>query len=122
MLLRLLWFQCLFGVPEHAGLPQAAALLACTQAIHALAQKADAKHSFAKLRSEAVLTFNQAWSQPGGRPCSEDLPKLLMADLTGSKVAAQPADSDGLLKVLWDWTEACWGSVAASRSGTVVCL
>ena len=86
-------------------------------------QKADVKHSFGKLRSEALLTFNQAWSQPGGRPCTGDLPAMLVADLTGSKPAAHPADSDGLLKLMWEWTQPCRGSGSASRSGnSAVCL
>ena len=82
-------------------------------------QKANVKHSFNKLRLEALLTFKQAWSQPGGRSCPEDLTKLLVADLTGSKHAALPDASDGLLKVMWDCMQACWGSGAASKSGTV---
>ena len=82
-------------------------------------QKADVKHSFRKLRTEALLTFKQAWSQPGGRPCPADLAQLLVADLTGSKHATLPAASDGLLKVMWDWTQACGGSGAASKSGSL---
>ena len=80
-------------------------------------QKVDTKHSFAKLRQEALLTFNQAWSQPGGRPCEGQLSTALMSDLTGSKRAAQPADSDGLLRMLWDWTKACWGPGLPSKPG-----
>ena len=65
------------------------------------------------------MTFNQAWSQPGGRPCEGDLPSELVSDLVGSKRAAHPADSDGLLKVIWDWTKACGGSDTPSSAGTL---
>ncbi len=80
-------------------------------------QKADSKHSFAKLRQESLLTFNLAWSQPGGRPCEGNLSAALVLDLVGSKRAGQPADSDGLLKVMWDWTRAAWGSDASTDAG-----
>ena len=80
-------------------------------------QKVDSKHSFAKLRQEALLTFKQAWSQPGGRPCEGPIATMLLADLTGSKAAAQPADTNGLLKIIWDWTKACWGTTTKSASG-----
>ena len=63
------------------------------------------------------MTFTQAWSQPGGRVCPEDLCQVLVADLTGTKRAALPADSDGLLKVMWDGTRACWGSGSSPISG-----
>ena len=76
-------------------------------------QLADTKHSFARLRQEALLTFNQAWSKPGGRACEGELLANLVAGLTGSKQAAQPAESDGLLGVIWGLTQACWGPGAA---------
>ncbi|KAL0042896.1 hypothetical protein WJX79_003013 [Trebouxia sp. C0005] len=95
----------------HLWLPQLWRLL-LVQPVTQYEQKADSKHSFAKLRQEALLTFNLAWSQPGGRPCEGNLSAALVLDLVGSKRAGQPADSDGLLKVIWDWTWAAWGSDA----------
>ena len=80
-------------------------------------QKADTKYSFDKLRQEALLTFNQAWSRPGGRPCEGALAAALISDLVGSKEAEQPSEFNGLLGVIWDWTKHCWGSGAAPSAG-----
>ncbi|DBB11399.1 TPA: hypothetical protein ACH3X3_006816 [Trebouxia sp. C0006] len=100
----------------HLWLPQLWRLL-LVQPVTQYEQKADSKHSFAKLRQESLLTFNLAWSQPGGRPCEGNLSAALVLDLVGSKRAGQPADSDGLLKVMWDWTRAAWGSDASTDAG-----
>ncbi|KAL0020037.1 hypothetical protein WJX77_006418 [Trebouxia sp. C0004] len=80
------------------------------------------------LRQAAHLWVPQLWrlllvqpvtqyEQPGGRPCEGALSAALVFDLVGSKRAGQPADSDGLLKVMWDWTRAAWGSDAPTGAG-----
>lgn len=80
-------------------------------------QQSDQKHPFAKLREEAFTTFQLATA--GLTPLTGNLLDKLVADLTGNKAAAQPAESDGLMKDIWNLTKACWGPSVMPGSGTV---